>query len=375
MQKGEILKKEEGLTIVRLKGNPYEIGYQHGKLFKKEISWFCDNAQKILSQQEGKIAGKITFPVIRQITKKLVNFFPAEFQQELKGIADGSGVDYYFILLENLIEELSAIYHWYLRPLFPSFLKCSCFVVKDKERIICGRNLDYQFFTESLPSLSVLYVYLPDQGFPFISLGWPGNIGAFTGISRYLNLALLSSPSKRRVWKGISDEVLTRQIIQQNKNLDDAVKQINPNLVPLGRNLVLISKDDAKVVELSYSKKAVRHFHSEGYLVVTNHFQTKEMESEQAVSFPKPRKTILPEEFFTVEGSKKREKRLRELCLSQDVDAKKAMEILDKVSTAGTVQSIVSIPEKEEFWVAKNAQLPVTKGEWIKFKLNDLFSV
>ena len=54
---------------------------------------------------------------------------------------------------------------------------------------------------------------------------------------------------------------------------------------------------------------------------------------------------------------------------------KKAMEILDKVSTAGTVQSIVSIPEKEEFWVAKNTRLPVTKGEWIKFKLNDLFSV
>jgi len=372
MRKGEILKKEKGLTIVRLKGSSYEIGYQHGEIFREEINWLSSNAKKIVCQHEGNIAGKMTFPILCQLAKRLGKLIPKQFQQEIKGIADGAKVDYNFLLLENLIEELGAIYHWYLRPLLPSFLKCSCFVIKNKEGIIWGRNLDYQLFTEALPSLSVLYIYLPDQGFPFISLGWPGNIGAVTSISKSLSLVLLSSPTKHRAFKVIAEEILTRQIIQYSQDFEDALEKIIPGLVILGQNLVLISKNEAKVVELSISKKAIRSLQRQGCLTVTNHFQSREMEEEQAVFFPKPKRTSIPDEFFTLEGSRKREEKLRRLCLSQTVDPKRAMEILDRVSTPGTVQSIVTLPSKGEFWVAKRTQPPVTKGKWLNFKLKNL---
>jgi predicted choloylglycine hydrolase len=372
MKKGKILEKEEGLTILRLEGSPYEMGYQHGEIFREEINLFSSNAKKIVCQHEGNIVGQITFPIICQLAKKLGRLIPEQFQQEIKGIADGAKVDYNFLLLENLIEELSAIYHWYLRPLLPSFLKCSCFVVKDTDGIIWGRNLDYPFFTETLPSLSVLYIYLPDQGFPFISLGWPGNIGAVTGISRNLSLVLLSSPTKSRAFKGIPEEILSRQIIQYSQDLEDALEKIIPGLVILGQNLVLISKNEARVVELSILKKAIRSLQTQGCLTVTNHFQVEEIEEEQAVFFPKPKKTSIPDEFFTLEGSKKREEKLRRLCLSQAVEPKRAMEILDQVATPGTVQSVVALPQKEEFWVAKRTQPPVTKGEWMHFRIDDL---
>jgi hypothetical protein len=371
MQKGKILRKEEGLTVVKLEGKPYEIGCQHGEIFKEEIRWLCSNAKKIVCQHEGNMVGQITFPIICRLARKLGKLIPEQFQQEMKGIADGAKVDYSFILLENLIEELGAIYHWYLKPFFPSFLKCSCFVVKNEEGIIWGRNLDYPFFTEALPALSVLYVYVPDQGHPFLSLGWPGNLGAATGISRGLSLVLLSSPSKHRTWRGIAEAILTRQIMQCS-SLDTALERISPASVALGQNLVLISKDEARVVELSPFKKALWFLHPQGYLFVTNHFQTPEMEGEQAPVFPKPKRTSMSEEFFTLEGSRRREERLRQLCLSQAVGVKRAMEILDQVASPGTVQSVISLPQKEEFWVAKRLQPPVTQGKWLNFKLKDL---
>ncbi len=51
MQKGEILQKKEGLTVVRLSGGPYDLGFQHGEMFKEEMHWFYSQAQKFFYEQ------------------------------------------------------------------------------------------------------------------------------------------------------------------------------------------------------------------------------------------------------------------------------------------------------------------------------------
>jgi len=374
MKKGKVIKNEKGLKIIELNGKPFEIGYQHGSLLKEEIRWFEKNARKILLQQEGKLAGKIGFSLVKYFTKKLEKFIPESFKEELKGIAKGADVDYQFLLLENFIEEISALYHWYLKPfLSPSFLRCSCFVVKQDTELIWGRNLDYWFFSEKLPSLTTLFIYHPHNNFPFVTLGWPGNIGAFTAISKHFGLALLNSPLKIKRWKGLPDEIFTRQIIQENKSLEEATENIVPGILPLGRNLVLVAKHGANVVELTPSKKAVRFLSQDGYLFVTNHFQTKNLQKEQVHTFPKPKKTSIPDEFFTLEGSKKRAEKLKNLCLEKPLDVERAKEILHQVSTPGTVQSIIALPSQEEFWIAKHPFPPVTEGKWEKFSLREFF--
>jgi len=371
MKKGKIVKKEEGLTVIRLEGSPYEMGYQHGKELKEEIKYLSSNLENLFARYEG-IFGKLAFPIFRYFSKKLEKKIPKEFQEEMRGIADGAGVDYNSICLENLTEELGEIFYDYLKPFIP-FLKCSCFVTKDIDgNIIWGRNLDYLFY-EVLPILNIVFVYVPQQGFPFISLSWPGVIGASTGISRNLSLISLSSSTKSRLFSGIAQEILTRQVIQYSQSLEDGIKEILSLPATVGQNLVLVSKNDAKVVEISPNKKAIRSFQN-GYITVTNHFQIREMEKEQVPEIG-PRKTSIPDELFTLlftlEGSKKRDEKLKKL-LSQPVDSKRAIKILDQVAGPGTVQSVVAIPKKEEFWVAKRAQPPVTKGEWMHFRIDDL---
>jgi len=365
MKKGEILKKE-GLRTLRLEGSSYEMGYQHGRALEEEIRWLQTNLKNLFARYEG-ILGRIAFPIFRCYSKILEKNIPKEFREEMRGISDGAGVDYNFILLENLIEELGEIFYS-LKSSIP-FLKCSGFVAKDVEaNIIWGRNFDYLFY-EVLPALSIVFVYVPRQGFPFISLSWPGVIAVPTGISRDLSLITLSSPTKSRLFKGIAQEILTRQVIQYSQSLEEGIKEILSLPATVGQNLVLVSKNDAKIVEISPTKKAVRSL--DGYLTATNHYQTKEMEEEQG-SYNKPRNTSITDEFLTLEGSKRRAKRMEAFLSCNKITLEKAIEVLDSVSGPGTVQSVVCIPQKEEFWVAKRNQPPVTKGEWVHLKIDDL---
>ena len=367
MKKGEILKKE-GLKTLRLEGSPYEMGYQHGRALKNEMKYLASNLGRLFGKYEG-ILGRLAIPIFRQLVKKMKHQIPEEFQEEIKGIADASGVKENDILLINLTEEFGAIFYLYLKPFIP-FLKCSAFVSKDAEgNIIWGRNLDYLFY-EDLPSRSVLFVYLPDQGFPFISLGWPAVIGAPTAISKDFSLILLSSPARtNRIFSGIPQEILTRQVIQYSQNLDEAVKKIISAQATVGQNLVLVSQNDAKVVEISPIKKTVRSFDTNEYINVTNHFQVKEMEKEQGIYF-KPENSLISDDFYTLEGSKRRQKKMEDFIKNNKIDPQKGMEVLNAVAGAGTVQSVVCT--QKELWVAKRNQSPVTKGEWIHFQIDDL---
>ena len=107
-QKGYIQNKK-GLKIVHLYGTPYEMGYEHGKLLKTEIKAFYT-----------EFIEKAVFPVINRNRELLTEYFdyssdryqgdrfakalildsahemvksiPEKYVEEMKGIADGSGV-------------------------------------------------------------------------------------------------------------------------------------------------------------------------------------------------------------------------------------------------------------------------------------------
>jgi len=367
LKKGD---KETGeLRIVRLSGDPYSMGYQHGQILKKEIREIYKKAEETLCYHEGKYIGKVAFRVVHQISKYLNKFIPDEFKKEIQGIVDGAGLKYYDILLMNLVEELDVFYFKYFRSIFSP--RCSCFVAKNNKGIlIVGRNLDYDFFSENLPSLSVLLVYFPKDGFPFASLIWPGIISAFTSFSKNLNLFIFDSPTKHDGWKGMPEEILTRKIIQYSLDFDSAIKEINSSSIPRGQNLVLVSKENAIVTEFSPFRKAVRSLSD--YLIVTNHFQAQEMKDEQVVLFPKLRKTMISEEFYTLKGSEARAEKLNLLCREKPIDIERAKDILKAVSTASTVQSIIFIPKEGELYIATSSKPPVTKGEWIHLNLNEL---
>ncbi|PMQ01333.1 MAG: hypothetical protein CBR30_06675 [Dictyoglomus sp. NZ13-RE01] len=199
-------------------------------------------------------------------------------------------------------------------------------------------------------------------------------MGVLTGISQRFDLIVLSSPAKSRVFSRIPQEISIRQTIQYASNLKDGVEKIISTPTIIGRNLVFVSKDDAVVVEISSQKSALRTF-EDGDIIVTNHYEIEEMQKEQGDYYGSK---YVPDDFYhlamTKDGSKERYAKMRAL-LNNPVDFEKAKQILSSVSNIGTVQSVIAIPKKGDFWIANNGnQTPVTNREWINFSIKDLLS-
>lgn len=100
-------------------------------------------------------------------------FTPQAYFDELKGIAEGSGVDYDMLLRINM---------------FPELTKASCSFFGAWGTAVSNGNtyqlraLDYD--TDGpFKDFKIVLVYHPSEGHAYAQVGFPGNIGALTGIS------------------------------------------------------------------------------------------------------------------------------------------------------------------------------------------------
>ena len=172
--------------ISHLYGSDYEMGFAHGALFRAETAAFYDAMWAWL---EAQVAASLpgTWPpwfatalaeagldvALDLLAAADAPFVGANIVEEMRGLADGSGVDLARIRRLHLIAELtqgqcSLVGAWgaATRGGVPLF----------------GRGFDWQ---SGCPcrSFPALHVYHGGSGLPFLSAGWTGWIGAFTAVS------------------------------------------------------------------------------------------------------------------------------------------------------------------------------------------------
>ena len=91
--------KKRGITVVALKGEPYEMGFAHGVLLKDEMMpWFKEALYWMKTYSYGTSGLKNT---LIERAKEIVQYIPEKYITELKGLAAGSGIDYDLILMLN----------------------------------------------------------------------------------------------------------------------------------------------------------------------------------------------------------------------------------------------------------------------------------
>jgi hypothetical protein len=78
---------KDGWTVLHIEGEPYERGYQHGKLMAPEIVDYID----MLATKRGKDNPKANWDGVRTLTNALfLRRYDPEYLDEMKGIADGA---------------------------------------------------------------------------------------------------------------------------------------------------------------------------------------------------------------------------------------------------------------------------------------------
>ncbi len=362
MQGGTFLLREEGLSVVVLRGTPSEMGWQHGTNLREEICTLRSKFVTYLSGLRKGLGGRILYWILLFLARRMNRYISEPIRIEMASVAKAAKVPYGFILLINVLDDLF------------NTLACSSFAISGEmakdTTLLYGRNLDYALFTDIMPRLNTVFAYKPKQGYPFISIAWPGYVGCVTGMNdRGLVLSGLASNTFDKTRKGIPTGIIYRQALQHAASLIDLKEIIALGPRTIGNNVLLASHDEAIVLEVS-AKRWERRLSENGMITVTNHYQTAPMSSIQAPFISKPRSSPLPDNCFTQDYSVFRDEQLRRLRAKGPLGVNEVIETLrtEGVANPGTVQSAVFSPQEKTFWVAKRLETPVSLGEFVKLE-------
>lgn len=171
-EKGK-LEEFGGIPILTVKGNPYQAGFQYGKLMNEHLVQMDQMVDSLLVEFIGKNPVKrlLSNFVLKRKIKKWEKRMPQDYLDEIDGMIAGS-------TLKSKDIKLIA----YFPQLFFN-ISCTSFVVKDNDELVHGRNLDWPGM-ESISDFPLLVNYHIEGKHPFTNLTYVGYPGVYTGMNR-----------------------------------------------------------------------------------------------------------------------------------------------------------------------------------------------
>ncbi len=270
--------RERGVWELHLAGEPYQIGWAHGRLGQQmhqlQERYLFDEFYRYVPSSMARFAIK---NAVRFGYRKLGDFIPLARAQEIAGEA-AAGVDLYadflplyhrLIYYHSLHDITQAVEH---SPL----LGCSAFAAAGQAtttgHLIIGRNFDFEGPEPFDKDKAVLFFH-PKDKLSFASIAWAGMSGVVTGInseSIFVSLNAARTDDKGQV--GMPVELLMRQIMEEAHSIDDVVRMVKqtPVLVP---DFYLVGdgkSGESVIIERSPTRTEVRRAHGD-VSIVTNH--------------------------------------------------------------------------------------------------------
>jgi len=154
------------MAVVR--GTPYEMGHHLGRLFAKEIQTFVPAALEGISQEL-----KLPPGTLNEVWSRTSSYGDDRLEQELGGLADGSGVPL------STLQALHAV------PLLMPYSCSSIAAWGDATvdgHLYQTRNLDWSMDVGA-HEFPMIVLYMPNEGIPHVVPSFAGMIGAHTGMN------------------------------------------------------------------------------------------------------------------------------------------------------------------------------------------------
>lgn len=340
----------DGFYLVTLQGGPYELGLQQGRLFKQQINevykiYLNDLVYNEWVKQYAILKGVTEAygnprKAMAKFAKENEKFIPPEYIEEMKGLAEGAGLDYREVL--NMAAHVD----------YFAILMCSTMVAAGPAtpdgKLVEARNLDWASGqAQELDPYSTIFVYKPDKGHSFVSILYPGIVGALSAVNdAQLTVELNFSMAKKNGRSGFPALLITRHIAQNAATLDEAEKIIRDMPRIAGYNITVADgkTNKARLIEITADGVGVMDLRPDGTLVSTNHFVTKELAGQNVDSSR-----------FSETPSGERLDRLNALIKENHgkIDPQAGMKMIHDsgVRVAGTVQTIVFKPADYKIWV------------------------
>lgn len=252
-----------GLTILHLSGTPYEQGYAHGQLLQSEIDSTLSKWKKEVEQTHDTDLKSVIADFFE--STKFIDDIRAhcpDLLDEVRGIADGSRIDFETILAFQLSEEMDA-------PITDKAAKhCTSVSINanDTNPTFLAQNMDPPYFLHGFPTL--LHIIDKENNIESYVYTFPGFIG-LTGInSESIGITCNSLSMLRHSEKGLPVSFIVRKILQQ-KNEADAFGYLESVPIGIPQCFTIGGKTEARCYECSAHEKRV--FHPFGDKSITLH--------------------------------------------------------------------------------------------------------
>jgi isopenicillin-N N-acyltransferase-like protein len=215
------LEEVDGYRVLHVKGEPYEMGFQQGALLRDDIR---ENV-RFLFEVKGKEL-KVEFGALKLLDPKRAikgiaagqrKFVPERFFDEMRGIADGAGLDVQDIVTANFIPEL---FH------------CSGFALSGSATkdgtLYHGRVLDYGCDWR-LQDHAVLTVAEPRNKIPFVNVTYAGFVGSVTGMNaERVSIGEMGGRGMGH-WEGVPMAFLVRMVLEEADTLERGIAIFHDN--------------------------------------------------------------------------------------------------------------------------------------------------
>jgi isopenicillin-N N-acyltransferase-like protein len=242
----------DGVTVLHVKGGPYDMGLQQGVLMRQQIKGLW------LDYLRGTIVNQWKFDpaYLLQCAKTMEKHIPAEYIEEMKGIAEGSGLSYEDILILHTHSDTVHYGHGWGRPDSKPG-QCSNFAVwgdaTADRALLHGRNLDWNS-TGGAQKYPCVIEYQPFKGNRLCLIAWAGAVGSVTGMNdKGITYGEMTSSSTDETLDGMPLFIQFRYILQHANTLEEAVQMQQSLDRTTGWNMMLCGGKipDARALEVS----------------------------------------------------------------------------------------------------------------------------
>jgi hypothetical protein len=204
------LERVEGRLLLRVKGTPFEMGFQHGRLLKDMIRTtverVIDNKDKVSKKPEYTL-----YKVLRGIMHtRLLPHVPKNLIEEMKGLSEGSGVPMDDLVAANL---------------FPEAFHCTGAALHGKAThdgsLYHVRILDYMTDI-GLQETAIIVIAEPEGRRAWLNVGFAGFTGSVTGMNdKGITIGEMGGGGVGR-FDGTPMAFLIREALERASNLGEA---------------------------------------------------------------------------------------------------------------------------------------------------------
>ncbi|AZA48177.1 acyl-CoA--6-aminopenicillanic acid acyl-transferase [Chryseobacterium carnipullorum] len=380
-----LTKNKQQLWELYIKGNPLQLGYNNGALTQV----LMQQQEKIFfSKVEGFVPSKFKQKVLREFLKwynrKMYLNVREDYQTELYGLSRYSSDQYNFIAPKYLrslyLHGAHDIGHA-MQDL--AMVGCTSLAVWNENTedgdLLIGRNFDFYVGDDFAKNKLIEFVE-PETGIPYMSVSWPGMIGVVSGMNKEgITVTINAGKSKIPLTAKTPISLVTREILQYAKNIDEAIAIAKKRKVFISESILVGSAHDknAVIIEVSPKNFGVYRVENTGRVFCTNHFQSEAYKDDK-----RNQKQILESH------SEYRYEKLQELLEEKKkLNPEKMAAVLrdrsglkDRKIGYGNEKAINQLlahhavifsPEKGLVWVSSN---PYQLGEFVCYDLNEIFS-